>query len=66
MSQNSSSSATINRILPKNGLLIYEEKPELIMCKPRLIPLKSLTLQKLENMQKDIKNISTTDAANSK
>lgn len=65
MSQTSSSTANLTRILPKNGQLICEEKPELIMCKPRLIPLKSLTLQKLENMQKEIK-ATLTDASNAK
>lgn len=66
MSQTSSSAnLNLNRVIPKNGLLIYEEKPALVMCKPRLIPLKSLTLQKLETMQKEMKT-SGADVANSK
>lgn len=44
-----------NKVIPKSGQLLYEDKIELLLCKPHLIPLKSLTLQKLENMQKDIK-----------
>lgn len=46
---------SVNRVIPKNGHLMYENKPELIMCKPKLIPLKSLTMQKLEDMQKEVK-----------
>lgn len=38
-------------VLPKGGQLIIEELDELVLCKPRLIPLKSFTLEKLEKMQ---------------
>jgi BBSome-interacting protein 1 len=30
-----------------------ESAPQLVLCKPKLLPLKSFTLQKLEAMQKD-------------
>nr|CAI5828964.1 unnamed protein product [Callosobruchus analis] len=34
---------------------MIEDIPSLILCKPRLIPLKSFTLEKLENMQQEAK-----------
>ena len=45
--------AQIDIILPKTGILCQEEIPDYILCKPKLMPLKSLTLEKLEKMQKD-------------
>ncbi|CAK9797534.1 BBSome-interacting protein 1 [Anthophora quadrimaculata] len=43
----------IDVILPRQGLLYQEENLDYILCKPKLIPLKSVTLEKLEKMQKD-------------
>lgn len=40
-------------IIPKSGQLMIEDVPGLVMCKPRLIPLKSFTLEKLEKMQQE-------------
>lgn len=40
-------------VLPRQGLLYQEEKLNYILCKPKLIPLKSVTLEKLEKMQRD-------------
>jgi len=40
-------------ILPKQGLLYQEDTLHYILCKPKLIPLKSVTLEKLEKMQKE-------------
>lgn len=42
-------------ILPKRGLLFAEGQPNVVLCKPKLLPLKSFTLQKLENMQREAK-----------
>jgi len=41
--------------LPKAGL-VYSEKSNLtdILCKPKILPLKSVTLQKLEEMEKKL------------
>lgn len=50
----------IKPILPKTGQLITDELPEFVMCKPRLIPLKYVTLEKLEKMQK-FQNTSTDE-----
>ncbi|XP_012535592.1 BBSome-interacting protein 1 [Monomorium pharaonis] len=40
-------------ILPRQGLLYQKEEVNFILCKPKLIPLKSVTLEKLEKMQRD-------------
>lgn len=40
-------------VLPKQGLVYQEEQPTLVLCKPKLLPLKSVTLEKMEKMQKD-------------
>ena len=40
-------------VMPKNGQLYQEDAPTLVLCKPKLMPLKSVTLEKLEKMQKD-------------
>ncbi|CAL8270531.1 unnamed protein product [Boreogadus saida] len=38
-------------VLPKQGQLAMEDVPTLVLCKPKLLPLKSVTLEKLEKMQ---------------
>ncbi|CAL8333731.1 unnamed protein product [Lota lota] len=40
-------------VLPKQGQLSMEDVPTLVLCKPKLLPLKSVTLEKLEKMQLD-------------
>lgn len=44
-------------VIPKTGM-VYSQKNEFqeIMCKPKLIPLKSLNLMKLEEMEKELLN----------
>lgn len=44
-------------ILPKQGHLLIEDVQDLVMCKPRIIPLRSFTLEKLEKMQKEAERI---------
>ncbi|CAL1547004.1 unnamed protein product [Lymnaea stagnalis] len=39
--------------LPKKGLLYQEDIPTVALCKPKLLPLKSVTLEKMEKMLKD-------------
>mmetsp|Transcript_24806 Transcript_24806/g.44191 ORF Transcript_24806/g.44191 Transcript_24806/m.44191 type:complete len:85 (+) Transcript_24806:247-501(+) len=43
----------IDEVLPKAGLVV-SEKGNLteILCKPKIMPLKSITLEKLEEMEK--------------
>ena len=46
---------TMREVLPKKGLLFTESQAQLVLCKPKLLPLKSVTLQKMEQMQKEAK-----------
>lgn len=41
--------------MPKAGL-VYSEKATLseVLCKPKILPLKSITLLKLEKMEEDL------------
>lgn len=43
----------IQEVLPKAGL-VYSEKGNLseVLCKPKIMPIKSLTLEKLEELEK--------------
>lgn len=45
------SNKIIKPLVPKSGQIMIEDEPDLLLCKPRLIPLKSFTLEKLEKMQ---------------
>ena len=47
------SSTLIKEVLPKHGQLYDEDLPTMVLCKPKLLPLKSVTLEKLEKMQRD-------------
>mmetsp|Transcript_17449 Transcript_17449/g.20934 ORF Transcript_17449/g.20934 Transcript_17449/m.20934 type:complete len:80 (+) Transcript_17449:267-506(+) len=44
---------TLQEVLPKAGL-VYSEKGNLseVLCKPKIMPLKSVTLERLEEMEK--------------
>ena len=48
---------SLREILPKTGLL-YSEKNGLIevLCKPKIMPIKSVTLEKIEKMEKEVAN----------
>ena len=39
--------------IPNKGFLHSEEIPQYVFCKPKLMPLKSVTLEKLEKLQKE-------------
>lgn len=43
--------AMFREVLPKQGQLSVEDVTTMVLCKPKLLPLKSLTLEKLEKMQ---------------
>lgn len=49
----STSSTLMKEVLPKQGQLYDEDLPTMVLCKPKLLPLKSVTLEKLEKMQRD-------------
>ena len=40
-------------ILPKYGHIYGDGSFEMVLCKPKILPLKSVTLEKLEKMQKE-------------
>ncbi|XP_059802969.1 BBSome-interacting protein 1 isoform X2 [Hypanus sabinus] len=40
-------------VLPKQGQLSFEDVPSMVLCKPKLLPLKSVTLEKMEKMQRE-------------
>lgn len=46
-------SASLKHFVPKFGLLHHKESLQLILCKPKLLPLKSMTLEKLQKMQSE-------------
>lgn len=42
-----------HEVLPRNGQVYQEDIPTTVLCKPKLMPLKSVTLERLEKMQRD-------------
>lgn len=56
----------LTEVLPKAGL-VYSEKGNLseVLCKPKIMPIKSITLEKIEQMEKELmqsNNAQTPDA----
>ncbi|XP_048656648.1 BBSome-interacting protein 1-like [Marmota marmota marmota] len=43
--------SVFQEVLPNQGQLFVEGISTMVLCKPKLLPLKSLTLEKLEKMQ---------------
>ena len=43
----------MQEVLPKKGLVHYEDYEKFILCKPKILPLKPVTLEKLEQMQRE-------------
>lgn len=58
----------IQEVLPKAGL-VYSEKTTLmeVLCKPKIMPIKSVALERLEQMEADAKKVlsAAPQAANS-
>ena len=48
-----SNQGKINEWLPRKGQVYQEDMPTVVLCKPKLMPLKSVTLEKMEKMQKE-------------
>jgi BBSome-interacting protein 1 len=48
----------LKEIIPNRGI-IFNEKIEFneILCKPKLLPLKSMTIRKLEELEKNFENL---------
>jgi BBSome-interacting protein 1 len=47
----------LKEIIPKNGI-VFNEKNDVseILCKPKLLPIKSTTIRKLEELEKNFEN----------
>ncbi|CAF0994759.1 unnamed protein product [Rotaria sordida] len=43
----------IDEYLPIQGLLYFDEQLKYVISKPKIMPLKSLTLEKLETLQNE-------------
>lgn len=52
-----SASTEFKDYVPKVGLIYHKESTQLIFCKPKLMPLKSVTLEKLEKLQNDADDV---------
>lgn len=50
---NQSQPQIFSEVLPKTGMVFTEETLDMVLCKPKILPLKSVTLEKLEQMQKE-------------
>lgn len=50
-------SSAIREVLPKQGELYQQDAPAVILCKPKIMPLKSVSLEKMEKMQKEAQEI---------
>ncbi len=42
---------SIKELIPKRGYLHCEDELTYVLCKPKLLPLKSFTMEKLEKIQ---------------
>ncbi len=51
-----SAPAAIKEVLSKSGILFEQTNLAPALCKPKILPLKSFTQEKLEKMQKDAQN----------
>ena len=45
--------SVIKAIIPSQHLVIIEEMPYFVLCKPKLLPLKSIALLKVETIQRE-------------
>ncbi|CAF1036391.1 unnamed protein product [Didymodactylos carnosus] len=43
----------IDEYIPTKGLLYFNEELKYVVSKPKIMPLKSITLEKLETLQND-------------
>lgn len=46
----------LSAIVPNEGIVIHEEVESFVLCKPKLLPMKSVTIEKLERMQREASN----------
>ncbi|KAL1423232.1 hypothetical protein MTO96_021214 [Rhipicephalus appendiculatus] len=43
--------AAVHEVVPSRGLLFRETSAQPVLCKPKLMPLQSISLEKLERLQ---------------
>lgn len=43
----------LKEVLPKSGMVYTQQAAMPVLCKPKIMPLKSVTLETLEKMQKE-------------
>ena len=43
----------LKEILPKIGMLCKDEVESMILCKPKILPIKSVTLERLEEVARE-------------
>jgi BBSome-interacting protein 1 len=43
----------LSAIVPNEGVVIHEENISFVLCKPKLLPMKSVTIDKLERLQRE-------------
>ena len=56
-------SATITEVIPTKGLLYTEFKDfREVFCKPKIMPLKSATLRRLEELEKVAAGVGTSES----
>lgn len=53
-------SSLIKEVLPKQGELYQQDSPAIVLCKPKIMPLKSVSLERMEKMQKEAQEIMKT------
>lgn len=46
-----SSEVKLQPILPNQGIVLSEQPQQFVLCKPKLLPLKSLSLLRMEQLQ---------------
>ena len=49
-----SNASLFNEVYPKSGEIYQSDSPTLVLCKPKILPIKSITLEKLEQMQEKL------------
>eukprot|EP00775_Hariotina_reticulata_P003795 gene3795-4053_t len=54
----------LQEVLPKSGLVVSEKGGLTeLLCKPKILPLKSVTLQKLEEMEAELARVNQQQLA---
>lgn len=47
------SSSAMQAILPSQGIVLFEQPEQFVLCKPKLLPLKSWSWLRMERLQQD-------------